>query len=95
MHFAARCRERGITETDPYVLADEIRQAVSMDGAGHMDRVMKTADGRGTIWRFSVPEGIFYAVVNNEGHPMTVLTQDMVRKKKWANKKRKKGHRRP
>lgn len=96
-HFARRCRERGITSTCPYQIARELKQAVSGGGTSLevAQKVMPCLTGDNDIWRFKVSEGIFYAVIGPEGGPRTVLTQEMIRKKKWARKRQKRGHFRP
>lgn len=96
-HFARRCRERGITSTCPDQIARELRQAVAGGGTALevAQRVMPCLRGGADIWRFRVREGIFYAVIGPDGNPRTILTQEMIRKKKWARKRQKRGQVRP
>lgn len=90
-HFAQRARERGITETCTEMLQYDLRERIA---SGELDLVLTYREMR--YWRFHVDEGIFYALTSLNGCvPITVYTQDMMRKKKWAAKMRKKGKWRP
>lgn len=92
-HFAKRCRERGITETDTDVLFDNIRRAIEGGYDEYVKHVL-TRDG-GRFWRFKCAEGYFYAVTGkNDSFPRTVMTQEMFRHKRWAEKA-KRGRKRP
>lgn len=89
-HFEQRCLERGITRTDPAQLRDAISWAIAAKRDDLVDRMMTTADG--VFWRFRCPDGIFYTVTGHGSDtPKTVLTQDMMRNKKWARKQQKRG----
>jgi hypothetical protein len=93
-HFNARCRERGITSTDPDLIFRGIKWAIERGRDDLCKMVMRTKAGR--FWRFRCPEGIYYVVTGeNDTNPRTVLTQDMMRNKKYAKKKAKKGQQRP
>ena len=89
-HFTDRCRERGITETDALALQWRVRTAIEMEDWDFVDKVMTDKDGS-TIWRFEVPEGVFYTVTHaGSTYPKTLLTHAMVRKKKKGAKTREK-----
>ncbi len=96
-HFVERCYESGITKTDPYVLQSELRDAVRSLGAvtpsiDFVERVVPSYNHEDcTIYRFRIVEGIFYAPCGKDGWPRTILTKEMVRKKKWAYKMTRRG----
>lgn len=89
-HFHQRCAERGITAC-PSVLRDDLRRAVKMARLGdpvasdYVERVPSPGE-QSEIYRFRVADGIFYAVVAQNGNPMTILTQSMYRGKRFAAK---------
>ena len=89
-HFSQRCLERGITAC-PSALHSDLRLAVSMARNGepvasnYIEKV-QSPEGTHEIYRFRCADGIFYAVVSANGNPMTVLTQDMYRGKRFAAK---------
>ena len=90
-HFAQRARERGITETCPETLRNDLRDRIA---AGDLELVLTYREMR--YWRFHVYEGIFYTLTTLSGcTPITVYTQEMMRNKKWAAKMAKKGKGRP
>lgn len=78
-HFIERCRERGITSVDCAALAREIEVAVRNNAHEYVEKVFSHEGS--SVWRFRLPvEGIFYAVVRDQTHPVcTVLTQEMLR----------------
>lgn len=88
-HFAIRARERGILTVDGEILKAAIEAALRDPEQTMLDKVCVSVGG-GVIYRFFVPDGVFYAVVRN-GVAATVLTQAMVRKKKWALKMQRRG----
>jgi hypothetical protein len=92
-HFAQRCGERGIVATDPWWLAAELEKAVlgQPNGLRFATKVIPCFGRRADVWRLGIAEGIFYAAVGHDGHPRTVLTKDMVRKKKLALKRQRRG----
>lgn len=97
-HFNCRCRERGITTTDLDALHLALKTAcakydTSQIAREYVDHVMDIADGR-KIYRFHVEEGTYYVVADCAGHPLTVLTQEMLAYYK-ATKKSKKAKRPP
>lgn len=93
-HFNQRCRERGITTTDLDTLLYGICWAVEKGRDDICEKVLTYRDGR--YWRFRCPDGVFYAVTGlKDPRPRTVITQEMLRKKKWAKKQSRKGTGRP
>jgi hypothetical protein len=85
-HFQNRCRERGIVSTDLDLLFQGISWAIDNARDDLVEMVLKTKKAR--FWRFRCPDGIFYAVTClRNGRPQTVLTQAMMRKKKFAARK--------
>lgn len=91
-HFNQRCLERGITKTDPNQLFTSIKHAIE-NNTGLVDKVLVRPNG--TYWRFRCEDGIFYAITgNSDPRPRTVITQQMMRSKKWAHKQEKRGRRR-
>lgn len=91
-HFVKRCRERGIRQTDPWLLMKEIRTAIRTGNDDFCQLVKPFSDG--IYYRFKVPEGVFYVVTSNDGHPRTVITQKMFsqsRRKYKGRKHRMKG----
>lgn len=89
IHFAQRCKERGIHSVNPHELRREIEKAVAEQRDDLVTFVCPTANGRHRIFRFLLPtEGPFYAVVSPEGHAITVLTQEMIRSYKAVRKGR-------
>lgn len=94
-HFAQRCRERGITRTEPDKLRRELAGAIENYVPGEPNDAVEfvLAAGGASFWRFRVPEGVFYAVTIGPGcFPVTVYNQAMIRGKKAVEraKKRKK-----
>lgn len=88
-HWAKRCAQRGI-EQDPDALWWQVRADIL---SGACDLVLTLGHNR--YWRFHCDAGIFYAVTNlNHPEPITVFTQSMIRAKKFAAKKHRKGLRR-
>jgi hypothetical protein len=86
-HFAKRCRERGLGGVDTNALWHDLLRAIE---AGHLDLAHRSHKGR--YWRFFANGGTFYAVTGlDDCRPRTVITQDMLRNKKWAHKQRKRG----
>ena len=88
MHFQQRCIDRGITDTNSEALWEALRIAI-LDGNESMAEPVMPGDGEAWIYRFKVPEGIFYTVAGPDGRPRTILTQGMVARKKQARKMRK------
>lgn len=89
-HFGQRARERGIRSTHGDVLREQLRAAIRKGDEKVVERVM--AWGCGVIWRFWVPEGRYYVLADTEtGSPITCFTHEMVRRKKFARKKQKRG----
>ena len=73
-HFRQRVSERA-PEVDPYWLSREVRRAVMEGNTAFAVRIM---DGRGKtgLYRLFMPEGRFYAIVNDTtGVPVTFLRQ--------------------
>lgn len=89
-HFAQRCIERGIRSVSPMDLLHALRRAYQEGDGDMIEHVMDDDLSGHPIYRFRVAEGRFYAPFTHDGWPMTVLTQRMIRNKKWARKKRKK-----
>lgn len=84
-HFSQRCAERGIVNTDVDLLFAGITWAIQENRDDLVEKVLETKSTR--FWRFRCPDGIFYAVTAlDNGRPMTVLTQEMMRRKKWGAK---------
>jgi hypothetical protein len=84
-HFSQRCVERGIVSTDTDMLFAGIKWAVEEGRDDLVEKVLETEEAR--FFRFRCPDGIFYAVTPlDSGRAMTVLTQDMMRRKKWGAK---------
>ena len=89
-HFTTRCQERGITAC-PNALFIDIKRAVKMARQGepmasdYLEKV-PAPPGEQEIYRFRCADGIFYAVIAPNGLPMTVLTQEMYRGKRFAAK---------
>lgn len=89
-HFNLRCRERGIVKSDLDLLHRGLRWAIEQGRDDLCEMVLKYKDVR--YWRFRCPDGIFYAVTGeNDNQPRTVVTQSILRKKKWAAKRNRKG----
>lgn len=89
-HFCQRCSERGITQTDTRLLQRGIAWAIVNKRDDLVERVMNLRDG--VFWRFRCPDGIFYAVTQQDDPwPRTVLTQAMMRKKKFARRAKLRG----
>lgn len=86
-HFNQRCRERGIVTTDLAKLHAGLRWAIQ-NGRQDLVRFVMTLEDV-DYWRFSCPDGLFYCLTKH-GHsnPMTVMTQEMMRHKKWVRKHR-------
>ena len=85
-HFADRCKENGIDSSPGNILAAAIRWEVKHGVEGDkVERVMAANGGR-DIYRFRVPEGIFYAVIGDDDWPVTLYTQEIVRQKKRARR---------
>lgn len=79
-HFAQRCRQRGITSVPGNILAAWLREGI-IAGDDNIARFVKQLDTDCDLYRFMVPEGIFYAVVGREDHwPRTVYTQRQKRR---------------
>ena len=73
-HFRQRVSERA-PEVDPHWLAIEVRQAVREGNTAFAVRIMD-ARGETGLYRLFMPEGRFYAIVNDEtGVPVTFLRQ--------------------
>lgn len=90
-HFQERCRERGIEVADVDQLFVSLEIAIREKRFDVIDHVLRT--DRSDYYRFRCEDGIFYCVTRAESsRPLTVLTQPMMRKKKWAHKKRKRFH---
>ena len=73
-HFRQRVSERA-PQVDPYWLSNEVRRAVKAGNTAFAVRIM---DGRGNtgLYRLFMPEGRFYAIVNDDsGAPVTFLRQ--------------------
>ena len=73
-HFRQRVSERA-SQVDPYCLSREVRRAVM---EGNTDFAVRIMDGRGKtgLYRLFMPEGRFYAIVNDKtGVPVTFLRQ--------------------
>lgn len=92
-HFNIRCRERGITTTNLDALHRALKTAcakynTSQIAREYVDHVMDIVAGR-KIYRFHVEEGVYYVIVDCKGHPLTVLTQDMLAYYKATKKARK------
>lgn len=89
-HFNRRCRERGIVTADADELFHRLVSAIkSFDP--FVDFVMTYNGGR--YWRFHCEDGIFYTVTGiTDPFPRTILTQSMIRQKKWAHKAKKRGY---
>ena len=86
-HFAQRAQERGITSVCPRVLWHVLRRKVAR---GCLEHVLTRPDGR--FFRFHLKEGRFYVVTGvDRCDPITVFTQQMMRGKKFATKKQRKG----
>lgn len=88
-HFNERCRERGITRTDPGILFEAIASSVREHDKGrYQERVEYVfTHNEGRFFRFRCEDGIFYAVVPTDGvRPVTVFTQAMMRAKRRARK---------
>lgn len=92
-HFDQRCLERGIDTTCLFTLRNGISWAIQRARDDLVELVLTSETGK--YWRFRCPDGIFYAVTKPDGHwPVTVVTQEMFRKKRWALKMQKRGKRR-
>lgn len=73
-HFRQRVSERA-PQVDPHWLSREVRRAVMEGNTAFAVRIM---DGRGKtgLYRLFMPEGRFYAIVNDTtGVPVTFLRQ--------------------
>lgn len=73
-HFRQRVSERA-PQVDPHWLTREVRRAVMAGNTAFAVRIM---DGRGNtgLYRLFMPEGRFYAIVNDAtGAPVTFLRQ--------------------
>lgn len=91
-HFVQRCKERGIRQTDPWLLMTELRAAIRTGNDDFCQLVKAFNDG--LYYRFKVSEGVFYVVASGDGHPRTVITQEMfsqTRRKYKGRKHRMKG----
>lgn len=88
-HFHSRAKERGITETDTVLLAKELEYAHKNGRDDFLELALKGSPI--SCFRFRVKEGIFYALMSDTGRAVSVYTQDILRKKKWAKKKMAKG----
>lgn len=76
-HFAQRCRQRGITSVPGNILAAWLRDGIAAKDE-NVARFVKRLDDDCDLYRFIVPEGMFYAVVGREDHwPRTIFTQRM------------------
>lgn len=84
LHFDKRVLERGITSIEPRALRYALRDAIRRGNEDVAEFVMRRNDVR--IYRFHVEEGIFYAVHGDDGYLRTVLTQDMLRSYKKADR---------
>lgn len=90
-HFVDRCRERGIVESDPAELFASLIWAKSNGRDDFAEMAKRIEDAE--YWRFSCLDGIFYAIfLEGRYTPSTVMTQGMYRQKRWAAKRRKRGH---
>ena len=95
-HFTRRCRQRGITKTDPHAVMSAIQvewRKLKAGEAAEIEPVMpgKVKDGEPThFYRFKVAEGYFYALMCEvNGFPLTVYSQREMRLAKESRKKRK------
>lgn len=87
-HFECRALDR-IGAIDPNALYADLKLALSNPDRwqGYIERVINVRKDV-TIWRFRIECGIFY-VLEKKRHPVTILTQDMVRgykdkvRRKW------------
>lgn len=90
-HFGQRAAERGISSVDGDRLKGALEWAIRAGRDDLVSYVMDQQDGT-AIYRFRVPEGVFYAVAHRgSGNVLTCLTQRMVGAKKWTRKMRKRG----
>ena len=90
-HFQKRCRERGVSGVNLITLQDDIERAVGGGNEDFAETVFKSMGEGCGLYRFHVPSGVFYAVVNaSVPVALTVYTQAQVR----AVKKGKKFHKR-
>lgn len=90
-HFVQRCRERGIEKTDP----DELFAGLVWAKANGRDDIAELAKkvNDAEYWRFWCEDGMFFAVfVEGSIAPVTVMTHEMYRRKRWRAKLLKKGH---
>ncbi len=87
-HFYLRCRERGITTTDPKEVLYNVEMSVATGDEGYAKFVFRMNAGY-RLYRFMVPEGVFYAVVKpDKPYVMTCLTQEMLRNLRNRRRKR-------
>lgn len=85
-HFSARCRERGIVETDTRLLFNGISWAIGKERWDLVERVF--ANGEATFYRFRCPDGVYFAVVKGvDDVPVTVYDKGMLKAAKVARKK--------
>ena len=87
-HFKEQALARGITETDLDDLCEELIGAIKRKDPEYIEFVMH-GDAGVDYYRFRVEEGLFYALVGRGNNLVSIYTQEMVRQKKWAAKKKK------
>ena len=86
IHSAQRLVERAGAGM-PEIVVQDLYKALSYPElySKYIELVARKPDGA-RFWRFRIESGIYYAVESN-GHILTVLTQAMMRKKKYAMRK--------
>jgi hypothetical protein len=84
-HFARRCRERGIASVPGNILAAWLMQGIR-DRDENIARFVRRMDDECDLYRFIVPEGVFYCVAGADHWPRTLYTQEMKRKFDKARK---------
>ncbi len=92
-HFEQRCIDRISVSMDADDLFKLIIAEVSADQSDIVEHVMDDPERASRFYRVMIEgEDVFYAVVGmNDARPRTLLTQSMMRSKKWGIRKCKKG----
>lgn len=72
-HFKERCLERGIVSTDVDLLYNGLKHAIVTGDENLAERVMASGVEGRSFYRFKCPDGIFFAICDDEtGRPVTV-----------------------
>lgn len=83
-HFVHRCLQRNVYH-NPIILYEEIVRAIE-DGRDDFVEKVCVTHARRIVYRFRVPNGIFYALTTKSGNPITVLKRGSAVKVKRRGK---------